>query len=302
MKILFIGGFGRSGSTLLDVVLGQYDRIFNIGELRHIWQRGLVNNELCGCGKGLLECDLWNRILHDAFPDIKERKEKILSLAESVDKPKYLGKLILRYDKDFNAKRKEYVEVLRKVYSSIFKITGAEVVVDSSKTPSHGYLLADLKDQFDVRFLHLVRNPKAVAYSWKKKKLRPEIQGKREFMPRYGVLKSAVWWNGANLFSEILKLYIPKNMLLRYEDFTDNPRGKVNQILDFLDYKPKEDVFSGDFSLFVEKTHTVAGNPSRFKTGEIKISTDEEWKKNLKWNEKLLVDLLTFPLAKKYGY
>ena len=36
-KVLFIGGYGRSGSTLLDRVLGSTDGFFSAGELRSLF-------------------------------------------------------------------------------------------------------------------------------------------------------------------------------------------------------------------------------------------------------------------------
>ena len=33
-KVLFIGGYGRSGSTLLDRLLGQIDGFVSVGEVR----------------------------------------------------------------------------------------------------------------------------------------------------------------------------------------------------------------------------------------------------------------------------
>ncbi|WP_420910932.1 sulfotransferase [Thermus thermophilus] len=36
VKVVFIGGYGRSGSTLLDRMLGQVEGFVSVGELRHI--------------------------------------------------------------------------------------------------------------------------------------------------------------------------------------------------------------------------------------------------------------------------
>src|SRR6266542_1121845 len=39
--VLFIGGYSRSGSTLLDLLLGQLPGFFSSGELAYIWSHGL---------------------------------------------------------------------------------------------------------------------------------------------------------------------------------------------------------------------------------------------------------------------
>ena len=51
--VLYVAGSGRSGSTLLARLLDQVDGLFAAGELRYVWQRGLLEDRLCGCGQPL---------------------------------------------------------------------------------------------------------------------------------------------------------------------------------------------------------------------------------------------------------
>ena len=37
VPVLYIGGWGRSGSTLLAHLLGGLDRMVAVGELRYVW-------------------------------------------------------------------------------------------------------------------------------------------------------------------------------------------------------------------------------------------------------------------------
>ena len=69
VKVLYIGGLGRSGSTLLDRMLGQLPGFFSAGEIRDLWQRGLRENALCGCGAPFKECEVWTRVGKEAYPD-----------------------------------------------------------------------------------------------------------------------------------------------------------------------------------------------------------------------------------------
>ena len=48
VHVRYIGGWGRSGSTMLDLMLGQAPGIFSAGEIREIWQSGLVENRPWG--------------------------------------------------------------------------------------------------------------------------------------------------------------------------------------------------------------------------------------------------------------
>ena len=63
MKVIHIVSAPRSGSTLLDMLLGSVDGFFSGGELRYLWQRGVIQQRRCGCGLGISECGLWSNVL-----------------------------------------------------------------------------------------------------------------------------------------------------------------------------------------------------------------------------------------------
>ena len=74
IKVLYIAGFERSGSTILNKVLGQIDGFVAWGELRDIWQHGIIENRRCTCGAWFKECPAWNKILDEAFGSIDQVK------------------------------------------------------------------------------------------------------------------------------------------------------------------------------------------------------------------------------------
>ena len=61
--VLYIAGTGRSGSTVLANILGEVDGVFAAGEVRYLWQRGLKEGRLCGCGLPVRECPVWSKVL-----------------------------------------------------------------------------------------------------------------------------------------------------------------------------------------------------------------------------------------------
>src|SRR5947208_16533925 len=63
VKVLFIMGWTRSGSTILDNVLGELDGFFSTGELHYLWERGLLQNRLCGCGRAVPAGRVWSVVL-----------------------------------------------------------------------------------------------------------------------------------------------------------------------------------------------------------------------------------------------
>src|SRR3712207_8209479 len=51
VKVLYVVGLGRSGSTILSNSLGQIGGFFSGGELNFIWRHNVLENRLCGCGR-----------------------------------------------------------------------------------------------------------------------------------------------------------------------------------------------------------------------------------------------------------
>ena len=62
VKVLYIAGWGRSGSTILTNLLGQVPGFFSGGELRYLWERNLAGGHECGCGEAFLDCKIWSRV------------------------------------------------------------------------------------------------------------------------------------------------------------------------------------------------------------------------------------------------
>lgn len=63
ITLLYIGGFSRSGSTILSKILGEIDGFFNVGEPLYIWNSMLSRDGICGCGAQISKCKTWNRFL-----------------------------------------------------------------------------------------------------------------------------------------------------------------------------------------------------------------------------------------------
>lgn len=60
ITIIYIGGYGRSGSTLLDLILGHGGGL-SLGEVRYA-NRHITNNTDCSCGKPVNQCSVWGNI------------------------------------------------------------------------------------------------------------------------------------------------------------------------------------------------------------------------------------------------
>src|SRR3712207_2051619 len=188
-----------------------------------------------------------------------------------------------------------------RLYKAIKTVTGSRVIVDSSKEPAHGYAMS-LVPGVDFRIMHLIRDPRAAAYSWKKKKPQPDSE-EREFMHRKSPIESAVLWDSWNASAEALWRRTPDRYLrLRYEDFVADPRQSFERILNLLDERGTEPPLASEREVRLGVTHTVSGNPNRFDTGAVELRPDHAWTSEMTPRDKALVTVLTSPLLYRYGY
>jgi sulfotransferase family protein len=303
MKILVITGCGRSGSTLLHNLLGQIHGFAAVGEVRFVWDRGFMKNRLCGCGVTFRECAFWKAVVMRAFGGIEAvNAQKMASLFEGFPLYRFPLVAFAPMERKIVSTLSPYLERLTSLYSSIEATTSAKVIVDTSKEPHYAFLLRMLPG-VELFSIHLVRDARAVAYSWQRKK-RFEPQGPPEHMARQGPVISALQWMARNVGAHFLFCQGGVNhMALRYEDFIERPGESLGDILKFLGEEGLDlSIISNQRAFFARTNHSVFGNLVRFQTGEIALKVDDVWKKRMKPMDKVSVTALTWPLLFKYGY
>lgn len=299
LKVLFIGGYGRSGSTLLDRVLGQVPGFLSVGELRHVFQEGFLENRRCGCGEPFRKCEFWRAVTGRAFGRLEGRElAATTALKGRVDRWWRLP--LLGWRVGGPGRRRDvdrYREVLRRLYTAIAAESGAAVLIDSSKDVSHGYALRGLGGALDLRVLHLVRDSRAVAWSWRRRKFNP---GNGAEMNRYSLLRTGAEWSLINALTRLHRPTGARYATLRYGDFAADPAAAVDGVLAFLD-EPGRPNPVAERTVHLGVGHTAAGNPNRFRTGPIEIAPDEEWRQAMPARDRLLVTALTLPGLRRYG-
>lgn len=306
IKVLYVAGWGRSGSTILGRILGHVRDFFWVGELRYIWDRGVIENRLCSCSVPFGECHVWREIMSQAFiSDNHAEAQELVRLRERDLRTRHL--LVTPTRKNLQAKvdrMEEYKEALEKLYRAVQDVSQSRVIVDTSKFPSYGYVLQNLPD-IELYVLHLVRDPRAVAYSWESRK-KPKMERKDEsnsFMTPHGFIESSLVWDEWNLAIEKVWRREPERyMLLRYEDFVGSPQSSVESILRFLGEEEAGSPFANEREITLEATHTFSGNPDRFRSGSVTIKPDETWRSNMSVARQAMVTTLTWPGLVRYEY
>jgi hypothetical protein len=298
ISILYIVGKGRSGSTILGDVLGSIKGVFHAGELWRLWEQRVTSEHSCSCGETVMNCSVWGRVLErvastgvgrSAIADpagVAARQARLFTFGG-------IARSALR--RTLTTERAEARQLAAALYSAIGEITGATLVVDSSKWPLDPALLSPLPG-VSTSVVHLVRDPRDVAASWQKLRLFPDT-GKE--MPTFSPLHSALSWTARNLAAEWLNRHIAEPMIrVRYEDLVAEPRTTVNQVLSTAGFTGSADSIFGDGPwVQLMPGHTIMGNPSRFDHGRIELAP----RPGLRVVSRV-PDLITYPLRRRYGY
>ncbi|SPJ25219.1 sulfotransferase [Palleronia abyssalis] len=299
VPVLYIGGYGRSGSTVIDMALGQLPGIFGAGELgnlaRHVWE----NDEYCACGARVRECAIWSRIverwLEQEPVGTLGRYGALAERIEALRNPlAVIG--VTASGSDF----REYARLTRKLYLAIRETTGCDIIIDSSKSPSRALALSRVPG-LDLSLLHLVRDGRGVAWSMMKTHDVNPSAGVQRPVGGNPALRTAHRWIVFNLLTEFATSRIPGNrsIRLRYEDFTADPFGALAPVLKMLDVAAAAQTSTAFDEIVPE--HQVAGSRVRM-GGPLRISRDASWEQHMPRADRSKVERRAVRLLRRYGY
>lgn len=295
-KVLYIAAWGRSGTTIVDNIVNGYQGVFSVGELRLLWRRGVVERRNCGCRTPLPECTVWAEVLRRAYRDTTLKPRRVMALQRQAARVRHTLSLLHRPWSDHAL---QYADHLSRLYRAIHEVTGAELIVDSTKTPAEAAIVAGLAD-VDSYLLHMVRDPRAVAHSWS----RPTRHlDHNVLMMGHGPVRSTTNWVGWNaLIERVATRYAGRHIRLRYEDFVASPQERIESIIRFTGTPVEAGPFLAPHLVRLDSNHTVAGNPRRFLVGDIYIRLDDAWLRDLRGGTRRGVAALAVPYLLRYRY
>lgn len=296
MRVVYVTGWCRSGSTLLGNILGEAPGVIHVGELRYLWSNGVAasgTNSSCGCGRRLTECPLWSRVLAESAPDGLEQAAEWWRRAHARRlRTRHAVRHWATHRLPATPAARKTAEAMSDLYTTIARCSGAEVVVDTAKYPAEVALLAARTD-IDLRVVHLVRDPRAVAASWRTPKA---------YIPAMSPGRSTAYWTGFNLASELVGRLVPGAFrTITYEDLCTEPAATVAAVMELAAITGANPV-RPDGTVSLGDNHTVTGNPDRLERGVRRIRPDLRWHHDLPAGERRTVELLARPLLRRYRY
>ena len=331
VRVLAITGLERSGSTILDIVLGSHPDIESVGEVANLTVNGWISREslhgialknlrvpICTCGKRLdvlyvdtpdEACPFWTSVRREwverTDPDrLKSYSELRLNFERT--RPAFLLQQYLRLlheRRRRSASFRSYAGLTRAFFESIRAVSRKPVIVDSTKSPVRTFALGMIPG-IDLYVVHLVRDGRGVVASLRKtfeKDIQAGIMWDHKGRPMW---KAIARWIAMNLAAEWVCTQLgPKRTIrLRHEDLVADPRGALERIgsLVELDLTSVADAISSGEPM--QAGHNVGGNRTK-KSGIITLRPDaQEWRTALSPTEQRLSWVLMGWLMRRYGY
>jgi hypothetical protein len=270
-KVIYITSDNRSGSTLLDLLLGNHKDIISIGELRRLNQ---CLNDNCMCGRRIIDCYFWQKVEHtlgrplsqvDTFCDGHSKAARIIAKTIAAFPGRGYSFRLASHFFPFLREDAEVVANFVRIYEAICKLGEVQFIVDSSKAAYYFKLLYMFIPQ-KIKILYLTRDGRGVAYSK---------------MKREGVRleQGAKGWVLNNLMIQMMSLNIPGDRIkrVRYEDLCEKPRRTLQMVCDFVGIDFQDDILK----LNKNGKHNIGGSPHKYDKENTKISLDDRWKQAL---------------------
>jgi len=299
LDLLYIVGHHKSGATALGAVLAGHPEIFFAGELYRfptpIWTPG-DPTRLCSCGVPILDCPLWSPVRRDferghSLAELREgqvRFERWLALPRT---------LLARGTTQPALER--HADAMEALLRTLVSKSGSRVIVESSLGALRGWIYRlNGPQRISVKYLHLVRDGRALLWSESRLKDTPESGGAWVRWPPVVIAR----WVGMNLLAMLLCSQDRGRYLrVRYEDLVTDPRATLQRIAEFSGVDLTDVIAKVEARVPIPMRHIAAGNRNRLK-GSIVLQGDFGWTTGLPRVSRAVFWLTAGWLARLYGY
>ncbi len=304
--VLFIAGSGRSGSTLVERILGELPGTVNVGELLDLPRRVAPRDERCGCGEAFSACPYWTAVgqrLRGGWS--AEELRSLHHLQTQVARQRHLPRLLLGPRQGrFAENLTEYAARVGEIYAAAAEVASADYVVDASKWPA--LALALHRGGVDIRVIHLVRDVRGVANSLAHGSvLRPHGgPDDEERMYRNRPAAAAGRWLATQTEVDLMAGRGLPVARVRYEDLVEAPGPVLHRALGELGIPvpPRGLSHVDGRTVTLRPSHGLSGNPSRFSSGETSLRPDLRWRDGMSSGERVLVQSIGLPWALRYRH
>lgn len=295
--VVYIGGYGRSGSTLLDIILNAHPEMVTAGALSNFadW---VVHGRTCACGATLRECPFWSAVLRDVNLDDGDYATFV------EDQLRFESRGAADAGTADRAAAERHAGRLRALVGAIARVSGQRLIIDSSKSAGQAARRPDFLASevgVPVKMIWLVRDVRAVTWSAMRGPGSPEREQGRGQLQR--IASAVLGWRAANLAAQRTRATLGAGnvLFLRYEDLASDPVTAVTRICAFVGVPadPLVALIASDMPF--EPGHNLGGNRLRM-TSTIRVRPDTEWRSRLPTLYAALAWAITARQSRAFGY
>lgn len=260
-RVLYIMGTGRSGTTMLNILLGSSDSVIATSELCHFIRDGLISGKPCSCGKTASRCTQWHNmcVRMTKNPSQWHKDQTVLKQFE-----RHATFWLTYFALHSRRQITEYQAVNRKMINNLPQ---AHCVVDASKYAARGLALAKYTG-YDVRVVCLTRSAAGLLGSFAKKNDTEQC--------RKGIVAASLYYCYVLLCVRLACRRMRARVLeITYEELMSNPIATLGKIEAWcsIDLAAAKAKLAGDKAFDVG--HIVTGNRLR-SAGHVRFQTKTE--------------------------
>jgi len=284
MNLIYLIGAGRSGTTILSLLLGNSDSVTSLGELHQLPEHMGLEGK-CSCGQLLSSCPYWSSVyssLHNQFCSNIYKEQ-----ARELESHRYVYKYLFSRDRALN-----YLEYRNATKNLFYELPEKnKYTVDSAKYIGRGLALNSIFKN-NVQFIYLVRDPRGVVNSFGKK-----VQTSR------GWFSATAYYLIVNFTALLVckTLLRSNHVKVRYEDLINDPDRTLTKLAGNLEInldEVKDKLSKGEG---LRTGHLIGGNRLVQEPVVHFKNSDTWWTKMPRW-KRWLVWLFTMPLNIANGY
>jgi hypothetical protein len=324
VRLTYILAASHSGSTLLAMLLGAHPKAVTVGELKAT-NLGDVDRYRCSCGALIRDCQFWRSVSDEMARrgfvfDVTQAATNVLDVdsryAARLLRPLHRS-AVLEWIRDsalsLSGTWRTHLQQTQTrnlaLIESIRTLTGAQVVVDSSKLGLRLKYLLRIPS-LDVKVIRLIRDGRGVALTYVNpseyadattEERRGGGSGVSDALTakrRLDMRMAAREWRRSNEEADALLAGLPDSQWLevRYEALCQAPRDTLQKICSFVGIDPDRIVLD-----FRAAEHHVVGNGMRHdSTSDVRL--DERWRTALNDAQLQVFESVAGELNRRYGY
>jgi len=219
-QLIYIIGSARSGTTLLDILLGNSKDIFSAGELNRFTRRNGFAPQRKPNDPAY---EFWMNFRSQFPREYFDSDESLSTLDSIVDKCEHFESF---WNYPFLATKIKikYSKYLSDFYSLLFNLVNEQTIIESSKFPMRALRISKVLDS-KIYYIYIRKDPAKVVKSLQKTELE---------QPSKGYFAANLYYFVSNAYCIIVLWILKKKgfkiLKIKYEELVNKPEKVLNQV------------------------------------------------------------------------